>query len=186
MDSIMSGNDFYKTFRAHRVIMKALVQSVREEFGEPITLATLDNFKKRGRTAALWVLYLQMGFILFQFIRAERTGDYASYLECTRAMALIFAATGHINYAKASRLMLQLYDEWFVKYPDEVREFFGAGRHTVRYSESAWSGSWSDLSIEKSLMRYSKSSRGYCMAQCAMTTPWPLNNNCSLQRTQQM
>ena len=75
-------------------------------------------------------------------------------------MAPIFAATGHINYAKASRLMLQLYDEWSVKYPDEVREFFGAGRHTVRYSESAWSGTWSDLSIEESLMRYSKSSGG--------------------------
>ena len=177
-------NNFYKTLRAHRVIMKALVQSVREEFGEPITLDMLDNFKKRGRTAALWVLYLQMGFILFQFIRAERTGDYASYLECTRAMARIFAATGHINYAKASRLMFQLYDEWSVRYPDEVREFFGAGRHTVRYSESAWSGSWSDLSIEESLIAIQSQAGGYRMAKYAMTTPWP--PGCSLQRTQQM
>ena len=41
-----------------------------------------------------------------------------------------------------------------------VHEFFGAGHHTVGYSDREWAGTWSDMSIEGTLMRSTKSSGG--------------------------
>ena len=75
-------------------------------------------------------------------------------------MAPIFASTGHHNYVKASRLMIQMYDEWVAKYPTMVHEFFGACHPTVRYSDRERTGTWSDISIKETLMRSTKFSGG--------------------------
>ena len=39
-------------------------------------------------------------------------------------------------------------------------EVFGKGHHTVRYSSRNWRGTWSDMSIEESVMREAKASGG--------------------------
>ena len=160
VDEIMKGGNYSKCVRAHRLISKALVLSAKDLFEDEIDTSVLERIKSMGQTPALWVQYLEMTLTVNQFIRAEKTGDYKLYLQSTRAMAPIFASTGHLNYVKASRLMIQMYDEWIAKYRTMVHEFFGAGHHTVRYSDREWAGTWSGMSIEETLMRSTKSSGG--------------------------
>ena len=57
-------------------------------------------------------------------------------------------------------MSLQLFDVWQDKYPALVDEFFLGGLHTVRYSQRNWSGHWSDMAIEESVMRDAKTSGG--------------------------
>ena len=52
------------------------------------------------------------------------------------ALLNLFAATGHIHYAKSARLCVQ-----------EMRKFV-EGYHTVRRSERQWAGLWTDILIE--------------------------------------
>ena len=127
VDKIMKGGDYSKCVRAHRLISKALVLSAKGLFEDEIDTSVLERIKSMGRIPALWMQYLEMTLTVNQFIRAEKTGDYKLLFQSTRAMAPIFASTGHHNYVKASRLMIQMYDEWVAKYPTMVHEFLAAG-----------------------------------------------------------
>ena len=64
-----------------------------------------------SRTAKLWLQYLHYISVLKLFIRAERTGNWNMHLVATSQMLNLFAATGHNNYAKSSRLYLQLMND---------------------------------------------------------------------------
>ena len=57
-------------------------------------------------------------------------------------------------------MSLQLFDAWSQQCPDLMDEVFGKGHHTVRYSSRNWRGTWSDMSIEESVMREAKTSAG--------------------------
>ena len=67
-----------------------------------------------------------------------------------------FIAVGHHQYAKRTRMSLQLFDAWSHQCPDLMDEVFGKGHHTVRYSHRNWRGTGSD--IEESVMRDAKTS----------------------------
>ena len=41
------------------------------------------------------------------FLLAERTGNWLIHLQTVHGMLGLFAATGHVNYAKSARLYLQ-------------------------------------------------------------------------------
>ena len=71
-----------------------------------------------------------------------------------------FVSAGHHHYAKDTRIYLQLFDTWKELYPDLVKKFFDEGFHTIRYASRNWSGTWSDMAIEESVMRDAKSSGG--------------------------
>ena len=71
-----------------------------------------------------------------------------------------FIAAGHHQYAKRTRMLLQLFDAWSQQCPDLMDEVFGKGHHTVRYSSRNWSGTGSDMSIEESVMTEAKTSGG--------------------------
>ena len=114
----------------------------------------------------------------------------------------LFAATGHINYAKSSRLYLQLMLELLTDHPWLYQCFMEQGFHTVRRSSRYWAGLWTDLIIEQVMMRSIKSRGGltrgrgvtetvrlewiYSMHKCAgihdaMTTMTHLKHNTSEQ-----
>ena len=59
-------------------------------------------------TAKLWLQYIEYIETLKLFIRAEQTGGWNLHLVLISRMINLFAATGHINYAKSSHLYLQL------------------------------------------------------------------------------
>ena len=129
-----------------------------------ILIKMLHNLKLQlsahSKTAKLWLEYLKYINILKQFIRAERCGDWGMHLDALENMLNLFAATGHIHYAKSARLHLQEMRELKTKHPFVYKCFKEKGYHTVRRSDKYWAGLWTDLTIEQVLMRSIKSRGG--------------------------
>ena len=75
-------------------------------------------------------------------------------------MLNLFAATGHINYAKSARLCLQLMQELPQDYPWLYEMFSIHGFHAVCRSSRYWAGLWTDLVTEQVMMRSIKSCGG--------------------------
>ena len=74
-------------------------------------------------------------------------------------MLNLFAASGHNNYAKSCRLYLQSAVSLEYDFPELYNQFM-MGNHTVKRTEKAWSGLWTDLSIEQMLMKSLKGRGG--------------------------
>ena len=58
------------------------------------------NLKDKSRTASLWFSYLHYVDLLKQFILAERTLNWLLHFQVTYDILNLFAASGHLNYAK--------------------------------------------------------------------------------------
>ena len=103
-------------------------------------------------------------------------------------MLNLFAATGHINYAKSARLYIQEMRELQETHP-WLFEKFTEGYHALRQSDQFWSGLWSDLVIEQTLMRSIKT-RGVLTRGRGMTESvrhlWVLSLNASASIHQAM
>eukprot|EP00794_Sanderia_malayensis_P019665 gene19665-21612_t len=76
--------------------------------------------------------------------------------EVLSQMLHLFAATGHINYAKSARLYLQEMQKLPETHP-WLHAQFTDGHHTVQRTNKNWTGIWTDLAIEQTLMRSIKS-----------------------------
>ena len=124
----------------------------------------IENFKSelssKSRTAKLWIQYLEYINIIKLFIRAERTGNWNEHLEAMRLMLNLFAATGHIKYAKSARLYLQSMQSLHADHPWLYDQYCKSGYHCIRRSDRFWAGLWPDLVIEQCMMRAIKSSGG--------------------------
>ena len=114
----------------------------------------------KSRTAKLWIQYMEYISIIKMFIRAERTGNWHEHLEAMRLMLNLFAATGHINYAKSVRLYLQSMQSLREEHPWLYEQYSKSGYHSIRRSDRFWAGLWPDLVIEQCMMRAIKSSGG--------------------------
>ena len=113
-----------------------------------------------SRTAKLWLQYLYYIDIVRLFVRAERVGDWDLYLISVKKMINLFAATGHINYAKCARLHLQNMLDLKNTHPWVYERFRGGGLHTSRRSDKYWVGIWADLTIDQVMMRAIKTNGG--------------------------
>ena len=98
--------------------------------------------------------------IVKQYIRAEHTGDWNLHLASIKKMLNLFAATGHVHYAKSARFYLQQMCSLDKTHPEVYHVFVEKGFHTVRQSDRFWSGIWSDMVIEQDMMRSLKTSGG--------------------------
>ena len=124
------------------------------------SLLNLKNkLRQKSRTSALWLLYLDYVGVLKRFILAERTSNWTLHVQSTADMLNLFAASGHIHYAKSARFYVQQMQSLPEKYP-WLYDIFIHGLHAVRRSNRHWSGLWSDLVIEQTLMRTIKSRGG--------------------------
>ena len=112
-----------------------------------------------SRTSALWCSYVRYVSIIQDFISAERTNDWNLHVMSTNAMLNLFAATGHNNYAKSTRLYLQSIAELEKNQPEVYKEFL-KGNHTLRRALKSWTGIWTNLSIEQILMKSLKGRAG--------------------------
>ena len=97
--------------------------------------------------------------IVKAFIFAERTSNWELHLEVLSGMLNLFAATGHINYAKSACLYLQEMRKLPQTHP-WLHAQFTNGQHTVQRTNKNWAGIWTDLAIEQTLMRSIKSRGG--------------------------
>ena len=76
-----------------------------------------------GRTAALWIQYMNMIDILRSFIRAERTSNWELHLRTITEMLPYLAAAGHNLYVKCARLYLQEMASLPNDHPDVYEKF---------------------------------------------------------------
>ena len=60
----------------------------------------------------------------------------------------IFAATGHMYYAKSTPYYSQQMVELEINSSWVYHNFIENGYHTIQRTNTFWSGSWSDLIIE--------------------------------------
>ena len=97
---------------------------------------------KDDPTATLWINYMGYVDIVKRYIRAEHTGDWMSYLSSVNFMLNLFAATGHLHYAKSGRFYLQQMCELDSKHPEVYNAFVSSGYHAVRRSDRFWSRLW--------------------------------------------
>ncbi len=130
------------------------------DVAESKELLKLERCIHKYRTAKLWLEYIDYVDIVKLFIRAERMGNWNLHLVAIEKMFNLFTATGHSNYAKSSRLYLQLMRELPTDYPWLYHCFAEQGFHTVRRSSRLWAGLWTDLTIEQVMMRSLKSRGG--------------------------
>ena len=110
-----------------------------------------DALKAKSRTAKLWLLYIQYVGIAKLFILAERTSNWDLHLHAISQMLNLFASTGHSNYAKCACLYLQEMRKLPQTHP-WLHDYFMDGQHTVRRTEKNWTGIWTDLAIEQTLI----------------------------------
>ena len=78
------------------------------------TMARIDDAFQRkneslkiSKTAALWLQYMELNYILCRHITAKRTGNLDLYLQAVSKMLPSMAAAGHNNYIKSLHVYLQ-------------------------------------------------------------------------------
>ena len=96
---------------------------------------------------------------LRNYIRAERTGNWALHLQTIQNMLPYLAASGHNLYTKSARVYLQQRANLKEEHPD-VHQRFEDELHVIRRSDRLWAGLLSDLIIEQVLVRSMKTSGG--------------------------
>ena len=94
-----------------------------------------DHLRRKSRTSKLWLSYMDYDNVLKQFIRAERSGNSDLHLYALEKMLTLFAALGHLNYAKCARLLLQQMRDLKDTYPWIYKCFKEKGYHTVWRSD---------------------------------------------------
>ena len=95
------------------------------------SLQTLkQELTEKSRPAKLWIAYMDYVQVAKLFTRAERTGDWNTYLIAVNSMLNLFAATGHFNYAKCGRLYLQYMQRLPETNPWLYQQFSKNGYHT--------------------------------------------------------
>ena len=87
------------------------------------------------------------------------TGGWSLLLQSLGKIISLFAATGHIHYAKSGRLFLQEMLRLKTDYPWVYKRFTDNVLHIIRRSDRFWAGLWTDLITEQVMMK-SLMSRG--------------------------
>ena len=124
------------------------------------------ELREQSRTSKLWLLSMHHVYIVKTFIFVEKTSNWELHLEALSKMLNLFAATGHINYAKSARIYLQKMRKVPETHPWLCAQFIN-GHHTVQRTNKNWSSIWTALAIEQTLMHSIKSRHG---SRCNATT----------------
>ena len=78
----------------------------------------------------MWVQCLEMAANILRCMRSERNSNIDLHFKSTRNMLSYFIAVGHHQYAKRTRMSLQLFGAWNQQCPDLMDEVFGKGHHS--------------------------------------------------------
>lgn len=127
-----------------------VVSILKEKLNDKMNLIA-----ERGKTATLWIQYIKMVSLVRSFIQAERCGDFDLHLSTIIEMIPFFHSSRHFNYAKSAHLYVQdmLELEKKMDSPEEFEKYSKRGFFTIRRSDKFFSGIYTDMIIEQSLMR---------------------------------
>ncbi|KAK6168833.1 hypothetical protein SNE40_020007 [Patella caerulea] len=150
------------------LLEKSLELSSEYDLDENPVLQTLasrlsllqSTLSSTSRTAKLWIQFINYASCVKRFIYAERTKNWDAHLVGCSDFLNLFAATGHIHYAKSCRLYIQQMQALPHTHPWLYALYSEKGLHAVQRTEHPLNGLWSDLTIEQFLMASLKSRSG--------------------------
>ncbi|KAK5922319.1 hypothetical protein CgunFtcFv8_019592 [Champsocephalus gunnari] len=153
-----------KKFPENVRVLRMLVEELLEPVFEKHELERMDDLMKiledaasKNRTTKLWVdCLIKPVFTIMQYIRAEREADWPLHLATVKEMMPLFYTAAHFNYARYGLYYLRAIEEM----PEEVREHFMKGQHTMHHRSGLFNGIWSDMAIETTFMRYGHGQNG--------------------------
>ena len=123
MNQLLSGETSTDDIEQNCIVSKTLANVSCEE-------RNLSSTK----TASLRFQLVQMVYLLRNFIKAERLGDWDLHLQILYAMLPFFAASGHGFYLKSVHIYLQKMANLPEKHP-EIHQHFKEALHVIRRSD---------------------------------------------------
>ena len=124
-------------------------------------LPHLENFivhgSQKSPTFQFWIKFLKAVQIMLANIRAEREGDWDMHLSTQVNMLPYFFIADRQNYSRWGTLYAL---DMLTSLPEPVSEAFLEGQFTVRQTPGGFKGIWSDMGVETSIIRDSKSDSG--------------------------
>ena len=130
-----------------------------------------------SRTSGFWLQYCDFVKIQKQFIPAEWIGNWKLHLSLIGNIINLFAATGHVHYAKSARVYLQEMCELPVKFPLVYEQFSKKGLHSVPCSNTYWVELSLDLVIEQAQMQPIKTRGGLTRGRNITHPVWTIYVN---------
>ena len=121
----------------------------------------MESFRKYGSkesaTFKHWLQCLDALQILLINIRAEREGNWTLHLESVIDMLPYFFSCNRQNYSRWATVYAV---DMLANLPQAVKEAFEAGQFSVKRSAGKYNGIWSDMGVESTVIRDSKSRSG--------------------------
>lgn len=111
---------------------------------------------ERSPTFKFWNMFLKAVQILLYDIRAERQGIWSLHLFSKAAMLPYIFFTNRMNYSR----WLPVYVLDMMEIPDEIKTIFENGEFSIRQTEGSFNGVWTDMAVEKTVIKDSKGSGG--------------------------
>lgn len=151
---MLSGKKYPDNVRALRMLVEELIRP----FFQTQNMLCMDDLQQvlndaasHSRTAKLWVnCLIKPVFIIMKYVRAEREADWPLHLAAVHEMMPLFFAASHFNYARYGLYYLREMEAM----PEDVRQHFMKGEHTMHHNPGLFNGIWSDMAIETTYMRY--------------------------------
>ena len=123
----------------------------------PILKEFITWGQQQSVTFSFWVDLLKAIQILLANIRAEREGNWQLHL-CTQVNMLpYFFVADRQNYARWASLYAT---EMLCLLQDTVQEAFSKGQFSVKQTPGKFKGTWSDMAVEMTIIKDSKSDSG--------------------------
>jgi hypothetical protein len=123
-------------------------------------LPLLKQFKEWGSsqspTFKFWDKCLDALQVMLLNIRAERQGNWALHLHTQSLMLPYFFVADRTNYARYTPVYLLD----MLELPGEVAQAFESGQFTFKEKPGSFNGIWTDMAVEKTVIRDSKSNSG--------------------------
>ena len=118
------------------------------------------EFKKakceKSPTFSVRFTFLDVCEILLDRKKAERSGNWPLHLHATASMLPFLRAANRTHYSR----WLPIYTLDMLDLPEDVEESFTKGQFSVRETGNSLNGIWSDMSVEKTIVRDAKSESG--------------------------
>ena len=149
-----TGKKYTQNVRAFRMLVEELLRPIfaknHRECVDDLQEA-LDAIATQIRTSKLWVdCLIKPIFTILRYTRAERESDWPLDVDTFKKMISLFVGVGHYYYERYALYYVRSMESM----PDDVHLQFMKGQHTMHHNAGLFNGTWSDMAIETTFMRY--------------------------------
>lgn len=127
---------------------------VKNEF-KPL-MEEFCNYGRKSPTFKFWLTFIDTVQVLLWNVRAERDGNWDMHIATQGAMLPTIFVANRTNYAR----YVPVYVLDMLELPEVVKTEFDRGYFSYREKPGKFNGLWSDMGVEKTIIRDSKSDGG--------------------------